>query len=90
MEFRCTPQRILKRIAWEIYENGGLYKTENMIRAVVFWGIISALWIGNYFSFLISVIIAFSVYLCIGGWKFMHLLYKTLSRDLRKWTSPQG
>ncbi|XP_055949043.1 long-chain fatty acid transport protein 1-like isoform X2 [Argiope bruennichi] len=83
MEFRYTPSRIAKRLAFEIYENGALYKTENMIRFIIFWGVLIILWIGNYFPFLTSFFIAFLVYVCIGGWKYMFLIYKTLGRDLR-------
>lgn len=83
MELRFTPQRIVKYFLLLIYENGALYKTEHMIRAIVFWGITTALWLGNYFSFLTSITIAFIVYFCIGGWKYMILLYNTLPRDLR-------
>lgn len=83
MELHFTPQRILKALMYLIYENGALYKTEHMIRAIVFWGITTALWLGNYCSFLTSISIAFAVYFCIGGWKFVLLTYNTLGRDMR-------
>lgn len=83
MELHFVPKRIIKTLMHLIYENGALYKTEHMIRAIVFWGITTALWLGNYFSFIASISIAFVVYFCIGGWKYIILLYSTLGRDLR-------
>ncbi|CAL1260944.1 unnamed protein product [Larinioides sclopetarius] len=82
MEFRFTPSRIVKRLAFEIYENGSLYKTESMIRFIIFWGVLTILWIGNYFSFFASFFIAFLLYVCTGGWKYMLLIHRTLGRDL--------
>lgn len=83
MELHFTPQRIIKTLLYLIYENGALYKTEHMIRAIVFWGITTALWLGNYFNFITSIFIAFVVYFCIGGWKYIRLIYATLPRDMR-------
>lgn len=83
MELHFTPQRIIKTLLYMIYENGALYKTEHMIRAIVFWGITTALWLGNYFCFVTSISIAFVVYFCIGGWKYIRLIYATLPRDMR-------
>lgn len=83
MELHFTPQRIIKTLLYMIYENGALYKTEHMIRAIVFWGITIVLWLGNYFCFITSISIAFVVYFCIGGWKYIRLIYATLPRDMR-------
>ncbi|XP_071034549.1 long-chain fatty acid transport protein 1 isoform X3 [Parasteatoda tepidariorum] len=75
-------QRIIRRIVHDIYENGALYKTEHMMRFVIFWGTLFAFWIVLNCYFCFSFFAAFVVYIFIGGWKYMLLIYTTLLRDL--------
>lgn len=74
---------VVRFLANEVYELCGLNKHESLVRIVVFWGSLMFLYMANVFSLGVSLLTSFSIYVAVGGWKFMSLIYHTVERDVR-------
>lgn len=53
------------------------------MKGVISLSTLVALWLGLGFQLLAALAITFVVYLCMGGWKFVHVVIKTLPRDAK-------
>ncbi|XP_023239007.1 long-chain fatty acid transport protein 1-like [Centruroides sculpturatus] len=73
MRVVVRPARILRLIM----------ENQSIIRAAIFWGSLSIIWLTSIGNLISALLIATIFYSFSGGWRYLKMLYNTTPRDLR-------
>ncbi|XP_067143687.1 long-chain fatty acid transport protein 4-like isoform X1 [Centruroides vittatus] len=73
MRVVVRPTRILRLIM----------ENQSIIRAAIFWGSLSIIWLTSIGNLISALLIATIFYSFSGGWRYLKMMYNTVPRDLR-------
>ena len=80
-EFNHTDRQFMNLYKWSRLLNHSCRWLQRNMKGVISLSTLVALWLGLGFQLLVALAITCVLYLCMGGWRFMLVVVKTLPRD---------